>query len=131
MADILIVDDDPVVQRVVRLALEREGHSVTVRSNGALAFEYLQSETPDAMITDIEMPHMTGEELCKAVHETMPNRSFPIFVVTSLTALEHRCWSSAIPDLHFLEKPVSARKLLAELTARLQSTRADVEPSHG
>lgn len=131
MADILVVDDDPIVQRVVRLALEREGHRVTLRSNGALAFEYLQTETPDAMITDIEMPRMTGEELCKAVHESMPERAFPIFVVTSLTALEHRCWSSAIPDLHFLEKPVSARKLLAKLTERLQGAQANVEPTHG
>lgn len=130
MADILVVDDDPVVQRVVRLALEREGHRVTLRSNGALALEYLQTDTPDAMITDIEMPQMTGEELCKAVHESMPDRAFPIFVVTSLTALEHRCWSKSIPDLHFLEKPVSARKLISELTACLQS-RNQVEPSHG
>lgn len=115
MAKILIVDDDPIVLRVVRLALEREGHEVTACANGELALEQLQAEHPDALITDIEMPRMTGEELCKAIEEHSPDRTFPIFVATSLTALEHRRWSGSMSNLHFIEKPVSARRLIAEL----------------
>lgn len=124
MARILIVDDDPIVLRVVRMALEREGHEVTACANGALALDRLRDELPDALVTDIEMPRMTGEELCKAIHATLPQREFPIFVATSLTALEHRRWSSSIPNLHFLEKPVSARKLIAQLNASLREPTA-------
>lgn len=130
MANILIVDDDPVVLRVVRLALEREGHEVTACANGALALEQLRDALPDALITDIEMPRMTGEELCKAIHETLPERTFPIFVATSLTALEHRRWSGSIPNLHFLEKPVSARKLISQLNACLRMPNA-ASAGHG
>ena len=130
MAKILIVDDDPIVLRVVRLALEREGHDVTACANGALALEQLESEFPDAMITDIEMPRMTGEELCKAIEERFPNRTFPIFVATSLTALEHRRWSSSIANLRFLEKPVSARRLISQLNDCLREPPSTMDGAH-
>lgn len=112
---VLIVDDEAVVIRVLRLALERAGYEVTSRSDGQAALERIMEQAPDVLITDIEMPRMTGEELCKALHERFPDRGFPIFVATSVTAMEHRVWSSEIPKLLFLEKPVSARKLLAAL----------------
>ena len=93
---------------------------MTACANGELALEQLQAEHPDALITDIEMPRMTGEELCKAIVERYPERTFPIFVATSLTALEHRRWSGSIPNLRFVEKPVSARRLIAELNECLR-----------
>ena len=122
MARILIVDDDPIVIRVVRLALEREGYDVDACTDGRQALEKVRESEPDAMITDIEMPQMTGEELCKEIHRLMPARQFPIFVVTSLTALEHRRWSGSIPKIRFLEKPISARKLISQLAICLQPT---------
>jgi chemosensory pili system protein ChpA (sensor histidine kinase/response regulator) len=113
---ILIVDDEAVVVRVLKLVLERSGYEVESSSNGEAALERILEQAPDVLITDIEMPRMTGEELCKRIHERFPNRDYPIFVVTSVTAMEHRIWSSEIPKLVFLEKPVSARKLLEALT---------------
>ena len=64
---------------------------------------------------------MTGKELCLEIQTTIPDREFPIFVSTSLTALEHREWSRKIPNLVFLEKPISIRKLrsaIAEFIAQ-------------
>lgn len=126
MTRVLVVDDDPIVLRVIRLALEREGYEVSTCANGHEALEEVGNQPPDAMITDIEMPQMTGEELCKEIHRLMPDSTFPIFVVTSLTALEHRNWSSSIPNLHFMEKPVSARQLIAKLGACLAPPRTEV-----
>ncbi len=112
---ILLVDDEPMVLRVLRLQLENAGFSVETAPNGKAALEIVIATPPDAMVTDIEMPHMTGEELCKLLHKQLPDRTFPIFVATSLTALRHREWSAKIPDLKFLEKPLSAKKLLSAL----------------
>ena len=113
---VLIVDDEAVVVRVLKLVLERSGYEVESSSNGEVALERILEQAPDVLITDIEMPRMTGEELCKRIHERFPNRDYPIFVVTSVTAMEHRVWSREIPKLVFLEKPVSARKSLAVLS---------------
>lgn len=109
---VLIVDDEALVLRVLKLALERAGYEVESRPNGAAAYERILERRPDVLITDIEMPKMTGEELCKKIHEELPERDFPIFVATSVTAIEHRIWSETIPNLQFLEKPVSASKLI-------------------
>jgi CheY-like chemotaxis protein len=116
MKHILVVDDEPTVVRVLRLALEKAGYEVTKANNGEEALEHIHERVPDAVITDIEMPRLDGEGLCRRIEEEMPDRTFPLFVVTSLTAMEHRRWSDTIPNLHFLEKPISARRLLARLS---------------
>lgn len=115
MKKILIVDDEPIPIRLLKRALERAGYEVTAASNGHEAFLRLSESEPDAVITDIEMPRMTGEQLCKKINEEIPDRKFPIFVVTSMTAVEHREWSCELDNLMFLEKPVSIRKLLRKL----------------
>lgn len=116
MKKVLIVDDEPIPIRVLKRALERAGYEVSSASNGQEAFAQLSESQPDVLITDIEMPRMTGEQLCKKIAAEMPDRKFPIFVVTSMTAVEHREWSSGLENLLFLEKPVSIRKLLSKLS---------------
>lgn len=117
---ILIVDDEPLVLRVLRLAIEKAGYIVETQPNGLAALESIIGAPPDVLITDIEMPEMTGKELCQRIDMDFPDRNFPIFVATSLTNLEHRNWSNSVQNLVFLEKPLSARKLLAELTKHFQ-----------
>ncbi len=114
---ILIADDEPHVLRVLKMSLEREGYEVDVSPNGKEALARLSLEEPDVLITDIQMPLMTGEQLCRHIQEFMPNRRFLIFVLTSRTEIEHREWSREIPNLQFLEKPVSIRNLTEKLDA--------------
>ena len=115
MKTILLVDDEPMTLRVMRMALEKAGYRVNTAVDGIDALEKIAAEQPDILVTDIDMPRMTGKELCRQILETMPDRTFPIFVSTSLTALEHREWSRKIPNLVFLEKPISIRKLRAAI----------------
>ncbi len=115
MKKILIADDEPHVLRVLKMSLEKEGYEVEVCANGMEALSCIQRETPDILITDIQMPLMDGEELCRHIEEYMPERKFLIFVLTSRTEIEHREWSRNINNLLFLEKPVSIRNLVEKL----------------
>lgn len=119
MKRILIVDDEPYVIRVMRLALERSGYQVDAVANGMQALEYLEEQHPDVMITDIDMPQLNGKDLCMKVNSQLPDRSFHIIVLTARAELEHREWSAAIPGLDFMEKPVSIRQLMLRLDACL------------
>ena len=119
-----VVDDELVPVRVVRMALQRAGYDVQCFHNGLQALEAIRVAQPDALITDIEMPVMTGEELCKTLSEEFPNRNFPIFVVTGVTDLNHRRWSRQIDRLTFVEKPISVRLLIEELSATLAESDA-------
>jgi len=114
--NILVVDDEPTVRRIMRVALSKAGYTVTLAENGEAALASIRTQAPDVLITDIEMPRMDGRALCAAIKKEFPYREFPIFVVTSLTEREHRDWSNEIPNLFFLEKPVSIRQLTARLT---------------
>ena len=115
MKKIMLVDDEMHVLRMLRLSLEKQGYEIDTFNNGQDALDSLKQGMPDVLITDIQMPRMTGEELCKQIRIEYPNRSFLIVVLTSRTEMEHREWSSSFDNLHFLEKPVSMRKLITYL----------------
>ena len=116
MNRVLIVDDEPHVIRVLKLALSRIGVQVDEAYNGVTALEYLQSQQPNAVITDIDMPRMDGRTLCHRICDLFPNRAFPIFIMTARAELEHRQWARSIPNLTFMEKPLSIRKLIKSLS---------------
>ena len=115
---VLLVDDQPHVLRVLRLTLEREGFEVATAGNGREALWIAELRMPAAVVTDIQMPHMDGREFCAELDKLYPDRTFPIFVMTSMTERSEREWSGKMRDVVFLEKPVSPRELVARLTAR-------------
>ena len=113
MKRVMIVDDHAPVLRVLKLGLEEAGYEVDTSTNGSECLVKLCDGLPDFLVTDIDMPRMSGKELCMAIEEQFPDRSFPIVVLTSRTELEHRDWTRGIDNLTFMEKPVSVRKLVA------------------
>lgn len=115
-----LVDDEPVPARIVKTSLERAGYKTTVFRNGLEALTALRLDAdnntlPDGLITDIEMPVMTGEELCKSLESEQPDRNYPIFVVTSVPDQIHREWTGRMAQMRFVEKPVSIQQLTAAL----------------
>ena len=116
MKKIFIVDDHAPVLRVLKLGMEEAGYAVTTASNGSECLVKLCNEHPDFLVTDIEMPRMSGKELCLAIEEQIPERSFSIVVLTSRTEMEHRDWTRNIENLTFMEKPVSIRRLMSHIS---------------
>lgn len=113
MKKVMIVDDHAPVIRVLRLGIEEAGYEVETATNGSECLVKLCDGLPDFLVTDIDMPRMSGKELCMAIDQQFPDRSFPIVVLTSRTELEHRDWTRSIDNLTFMEKPVSVRRLIA------------------
>jgi CheY-like chemotaxis protein len=100
------------VARVLSVALERAGYTVETASNGEQAVSKLVELEPDALLTDIMMPRMNGRELVAVVRNHFPERQLPIVVMTSSLELEHRDWVNNYGNLHFIEKPVSPRRVI-------------------
>jgi two-component system sensor histidine kinase ChiS len=115
---ILVADDEVHMRRVVTMFLERAGYAVETASNGKEALDAILKSPPDALLTDINMPQMTGQQLCQALQEQLPERKFPIFVMTSMTERESREWQTKLPNSSLLEKPVSMRVLISDLAKR-------------
>lgn len=72
MATVLVIDDDPHIRRVLRKAIEREGHSVVEAEDGKVALRRFVGEPADLVITDIYMPEMDGFEFLMRIRETFP-----------------------------------------------------------
>jgi CheY-like chemotaxis protein len=115
---ILVADDEVHIRRVVTMFLERAGYTVETASNGKEALDSILKSPPDVLLTDINMPQMTGQQLCQELHKQLPERTFPIYVMTSMTERENRDWQLKIPNSSLLEKPVSMRVLVSDLAKR-------------
>ena len=113
---ILVADDEPHMSRVIELFLQREGYHVELVRDGQEALDAIMSSPPDVLITDIQMPRLTGKGLCLELEKRLPERDFRIIVMTSMTDREHREWSGSLKDAMFIEKPVSMRSLVSTLS---------------
>jgi CheY-like chemotaxis protein len=80
---VLLIDDDDIVRRSVRLALEPIGWDVTEAENGVLALGSLANARPDAIILDLMMPRMDGFEFLDELRARPEWRDIPVVVITS------------------------------------------------
>lgn len=119
MFSVLIVDDEPTVSLVVRLALEHAGYEVEVALDGEEGLERVRNRDFDVIITDVQMPKMDGREMCQQICAEFPDRKPILFVITGRSELEVREWALDLPDCEFIHKPVSMRRMIATIRERL------------
>ncbi|MEU7903454.1 response regulator [Actinoplanes sp. NPDC049118] len=77
MANIAAADDDDNVQDMVKRVLTKAGHDVSTHDDGAALVEQARAHHPDAVVTDNEMPVMTGLEAVRALHEDPDTADIP------------------------------------------------------
>ena len=117
--NILIVDDQPHVVRVIRMTLERKGYSVDSALNGAQALEKLSAAHYDVLITDFDMPQMNGRELCDELRSRSAGVSPLTFVISGSTEPSLLEWAGKTERTFFLEKPLSLKSLTALIEEHL------------
>lgn len=87
---VLLVEDSPTVRMMARKALVGAGYRVTEAKDGAEAWSHVRSRHFDAIVSDIEMPHLNGIELTKKVRALTEYREVPIILITSLNSSQTR-----------------------------------------
>jgi len=105
---VLIAEDNPALLRVTQFTVERAGFSVTTAVNGLLALEKLQTESFDLLISDQQMPKMTGVELITAAREIPSCAEMPVILLTAKALeLSHDQLASDLGVCKVLGKPFS------------------------
>ena len=117
MKRVLILDDEPDVVRVLKLSLRPRGYEVESLCDPRLALDKIKTFAPDVLITDLQMPGMSGRQVCERIEVEMPQRVFLILVMTAMAARENREWVARIRNAEYLEKPLSPRGVVARLDA--------------
>lgn len=118
---ILVVDDEAHITHVVSLKLRNAGYQVTTAADGEEALEQALTESPDLIITDLQMPYMTGLELCVKLREHPTVRDVPVIM---LTARGHALDEDELAKTNIREvmsKPFSPRQILESVEAMLAS----------
>ena len=116
MARILVADDDSNVRFMLRIVLEREGHSVTEASNGSEALDVMRKAIPDLVITDYVMPVMGGAELIHRMRSDARLRHLPVLGITA-----HR---ASVGDADIVvDKPFAPAVLVDAVTSLLAPRR--------
>jgi DNA-binding response OmpR family regulator len=83
---ILLIDDDELLCKSLKAALERKGYDVSMAENGRIGLSMLESETPDVIVLDLFMPEMEGIETLRRLRKSHP--SIPVYAVTGGGAKE-------------------------------------------
>jgi two-component system OmpR family response regulator len=120
---ILLVDDDPRLRDIVRLALERAGLAVVTASDGRAALTHAAREAPDLVILDIGLPEMDGLETCRKLRAVS---EVPILFLTARDDEIDRVLGFEMGADDYVTKPFSPRELVARVRAILKRTAGPV-----
>jgi sigma-B regulation protein RsbU (phosphoserine phosphatase) len=128
--DVLIAEDSRIQARMLTRRLEEAGHTVRWGENGALALSLARERRPDIIVSDIEMPEMTGYEFCKAAKSDPALKSVPFILLSTLSdPIDIIRGLDAGAD-NYVTKPYEPDYLLGRMTALLSTPLAaadDVE----
>ncbi len=122
MKQILAVDDEKQITRMLRASLESSGYAVSIAENGIRALEEFTIRKPDLIITDLAMPLMNGLELTQEIRKLS---STPIIVlsVRNTDSMKVAALDEGADD--YLTKPFSMPELLARVRAQLRRPQAE------
>ena len=112
---VLVIDDEVHVRRVLELKLKNAGYRVIVATNGREGLQLVDTEKPDAVISDIMMPELDGQTFCKQTNGLKNERPFLTVVMTGRISPDEQKWIDSMHDTTFVEKPFSPSRLLERL----------------
>ncbi len=112
---VLLIDDEPHVLSVIKHFLVKSGYSVETANNGLMALDKVNEVMPDIIVSDIQMPKMSGLEFSQQFRNDFPESETLILIMTSRTERDFREQAGSLENVEFFEKPLSPRKLVIRL----------------
>ncbi|MEV4411335.1 response regulator transcription factor [Catellatospora sp. NPDC049609] len=119
-ARVLIAEDDPKQANLLRVYLEREGHSVQVVADGLAALERCRAYRPDLVVLDVMMPTLNGLDVCRILRA---ESEVGILLVTARSTEDDILVGLDLGADDYITKPFSPRQLAARVRALLRRTR--------
>jgi len=110
--EILIVDDDPLVIRLLQTPLEKSGYRIKVADQGLKALDMVKKDPPDLILLDILMPMLDGFKVTRLLKFDKRFKDIPIIVLTSRATEDERKKGEQVGADEFLYKPLRLQQVL-------------------
>ena len=120
MFRVLVVDDDPDINEVVREGLRSAGYDTVGALTGAEALDEVQRRCPDLILLDQMLPDIDGVEICRRLREAPQTRRVPIMFLTAMGGSDARVRGLALGADDYVVKPFSMRELILRVGAVLR-----------
>ncbi len=115
---ILVVEDDPAVQRALRRLFESEDFLVEITADGKSGLEACRSSAPAAVVLDLRLPGIPGNDVCREIKRQAP--SLPVIVLSAKTDVADKVLLLELGADDYVTKPFSPQELLARVRAALR-----------
>jgi two-component system, OmpR family, response regulator len=125
MVNILLVDDNEKIRKLMEIYLKQEGYHVLHAENGERALEVLAETNADLVIADIMMPEMDGYELTKELRDA--NFNMPILMVTAKDTFTDKKTGFGLGVDDYMTKPVDMEELVLRVKALLRRSKISSE----
>ena len=120
MAKVLIVEDSPVQAQALQQLLESQGLDVRHALNGQIGIALAHQWSPDAIVLDVEMPHLDGFEVCRRLQENSETSHIPIIMLTAHDSPPTLRQSITLGAIDFIPKDDFTNAVLLETLRQLR-----------
>jgi DNA-binding response OmpR family regulator len=117
---VVVVDDEPAVGAAVRDLLAPDGYQVEAPTDAEAALPDLLRAVPDLVILDVNMPGMSGWELCALLRRQSSTRAVPVLFLTGRQEVKDRITAMQVGGSDYLAKPFGAEELRAKVRSLLK-----------
>ncbi len=118
MKKVLVVEDDPAIQRALKRLFEAEDFAVEITSDGKSALEAFRSAAPSAVVLDLRLPEIAGSDVCREIKTRAP--ALPVIVLSAKTDVSDKVLLLELGADDYMTKPFSPQELLARVRAALR-----------
>jgi DNA-binding response OmpR family regulator len=127
LGTILIIEDDPRMQKVLRRIFTEERYAAVVAGDGQTGLELFRSERPLAVVLDLILPQISGRELCHTFKSL--SSEIPIIVLSAITEVADKVLLLELGADDYVTKPFSPRELTARVQAAIRRQRKPALPT--
>jgi len=118
--NILIVDDLPANLQFLNSILAERGYQVRPAINGQIALKIAKKTLPDLILLDIQMPGMTGYEVCEQLKVNDKTRQIPVIFISALSEVFDKVKAFSVGGVDYITKPFQAEEVLARVETHLK-----------
>ncbi len=125
---ILIIDDDVGFRDLLRIHLSAAGYQVQIAEDGVAGGRALLAQTPDLVVSDLNMPYLDGFELLSLLHSDAETASIPVILLSGRSDGDTMAKAVELGAADYLTKPVTRDQLLESIEACLRRTKGRTTP---